>query len=158
MEKILYIQSKAVDLPHILIKNNSHYLSSTSSYDDIFYTFNALRSKTKCIFQGNNLTISRTFALNPTKRAYYITGNFLELDSAKRRIAFGFYIKGNNCENIVDELESTAASEGYSLCKEDKEIITKEVSNQNNISFKLLVTTLTILFLFLIINLLYFNN
>lgn len=151
MKKILYIQSADIDKPNLIITNNDRSRSSDSKFDDAFSDFDTLRRQTKLLYSNGNLSISRTITFNSKKRAYYITGNLMELDTVNRRMAFQFYIQGVNREQVVNELEAMLNSEGYSLSGRDKSTYYEHINKKNRnavlaYSFSILLLIVLILY------------
>ena len=131
MKKFLYIQSADIDKPNFIITESDRYKSSDSKFDDIFSDFDTLRRKTKPLYTNGNLSISGVRTFNSKKKAFYITGNLVELDTVNRHMAFQFYIKGANNDQVLNELKTMLKSEGYSLSNNDESIYYAHINKKN---------------------------
>ena len=123
MNKYLWVQAVSTELPSILIRNGVVYKSSDSEYDNVFLEFDKLRRRTNEVYQDNNITISNRY------NSYYITGNFIECDLARRRVAFNFYIEGVEKEKVINELKGISSLAGYTMSLNDIDAISLNLCN-----------------------------
>ena len=127
MEKYLWIQAISTEESSRIYKDGKLFESGSKIYGDIFAKFNALRRETKVVYQDERLTLCKN------KDAYFIAGNFNELDSAKRKMAYNFYIQVEKNKDIIDVLK--ASLEGYTISAADEELL-REVLRKHKFVLK----------------------
>lgn len=133
MEKVLCVQSNDTKNPNIIIRNGVSYNSFERDYYKVFDILVSLRRETRQIYHNGNLTVSCSKGIFKKNKGFYITGNFVELDSLKRRIAFKFYAQGIAKCAVVDELVNMSSSKGYSLSETDINTIRNIIDKKSDI-------------------------
>ena len=148
MEKYLWIQAISTDEPSRIYKNGELFESGTKGYSKIFAEFDTLRRKTKILYQNDCLTFGNK------KGTYFIAGNFNELDSAKRKMAYNFYIKGVERDQLIEELKSSL--EGHTISAADEELLREKIKKHfiksNRIKMLLMISIVVLLFVVLILS------
>ena len=142
MEKYLWIQAISTDEPSRIYKDGKLFESGSKIYSDIFAKFNALRRETKVVYQDERLTLCKN------KDAYFIAGNFNELDSAKRKMAYNFYLQGEKNKDVIDILK--ASLEGYTISAADEELL-REILRKHKFVLKRLKKRTMLLILFFLV-------
>ena len=139
MEKYLWIQAISTDEPSRIYKNGELFESGTKGYSKIFAEFDTLRRKTKVLYQNECLTLCNK------KDTYYIAGNFNELDSVKRRMAYNFYIQGIVQDKLIEELKSSL--QGYTISAADEEVLRENIKKRRFLTKPKGITMLLIFFI-----------
>lgn len=148
MEKYLWIQAISTEEPSRIYKNGKLYESGTKEYGKIFAEFDTLRRRTKVLFQNESLTLCNG------KDTFFIAGNFNELDSAMRRMAYNFYIQGVEKNKLIEEFKSSL--EGYTISVSDEETLCEKMKRHRSFFIKpkritmLLIVLIVVLFFIVI--------
>ena len=121
----LWIQATSIDAHSVIAFNDRIVESNDVNYRELYREFDSLCRKTKPIYKGEKIFIGRN------KYKYLIAGNYKELDSAKRRIAFNFYIdtiEKMDANHIVDELKRCSTLFNYTIPEEEICIIVDKLN------------------------------
>lgn len=152
MEKYLWIQAISTEESSRIYKDGKLYESGTKEYGKIFAEFDTLRRNTKVLFQNECLTLCNR------EDSFFIAGNFNELDSAMRRMAYNFYIQGVEKNQLIKEFKSSL--EGYTISVADEEVLREKIKRHRSFFIKpkritMLLIVLIVVFFFIVI---FLNN